>query len=173
MPGIKRLLGLAILTAALLGSRTALAETTGTVNVTATVNNVFEITLDKSTMTLTGNPGETKTGTVTTTVKSNRKNVQWEVRIKCNQDPCLQDATTGESIPNANFTHSSSSDFGTILDTSGVSFSTTDTAYWRSPADGRTGGAGKTATTTYQVVIPADQTAGDYTTTITHTLVAL
>ncbi len=175
MPRIMKLLfGVAaILATLLLRGEMAMAQTSGTVNVTAKVNQKFEIVLDKSTLSLTGNPGDTVSDTVTTTVKSNRKNVQWEVRIRCNQDPCLQDTSIGESIPNANFTHSSTSTFGTIQDSSGGVFSTTETAFWQSPADGRTGGAGKTATTTYQVQIPTDQAAGSYSTTITHTLVSL
>lgn len=173
MPKIMKLLvGGAVLLATLLliQEERARAATSGTVNVSATVNDKFELTLNKGTINLSGDPGGTVSDTVTTTVKSNRKNVKWEVRINCNQDPCLKDSSIGESIPNANFTHSSESTFGTILDSGGVTFSNTDTAFWQSPSDGRTGGAGKTATTTYQVVIPADQAAGTYSTVITHTL---
>jgi len=167
-------LALLALVGANVGARAfaAPAEQTATVSVTATVNNTFTLTLDSPTVSLTGNPGETKTQARIATVKSNFiAGNPWQLRIKQNQD--LTDSGTSATIASAQFTHTSTGGAGTHADSSDTTFSTTSTTYYT--ADGSEKNnlpSGTPITTTFKLVIPDNQAAGTYTNTITFTLVS-
>lgn len=183
MKGTKRLIatlgGVALAFSSLVGQVLAApADQTATVNVTATVNNVFTLTLNTSTVTFTGGPGDTPTPSPTTviaTVKSNfTAGSPWQLKIKKNQDLTDSDITNPTpSIPSASFTHTSTGGAGTHADSVDTVFSTTSTIYYTATTPEKNNlTAGTAITSPYKLVIPTTQSAGTYTNTTTHTLVS-
>ena len=145
------------------------SDQSATVTVTATVNTVFELTCDKSAVTLTGNPGSTVSDTVICTAKSNYTPDAWLMKTSTNQ--ALTDTSTSETIPLANFLHSSTGGSGTHADASDTAFTTSAWTYYTAAGSEKKNLPGGTAiTSTYKVNIPSSQAAGTYTATVTHTL---
>jgi len=145
------------------------SDQSATVTVTATVSTVFELTCNKSAVALTGNPGETKSDTVQCTAKSNYTPDPWIMKISTNQ--ALTDSSTSETIPLANFLHSSTGGSGTRADASDTAFTTSAATYYTAAVSEKKNlPGGTTITSTYKVNIPSTQAAGTYTATVTHTL---
>ena len=151
-------------------------DSTQTVTVTATVNTTFTLTLDASTITLTGDPGDTKTQARIATVKSNfTAGPPWQLQIKKDQDLTDSTQTPSQTIASAQFTHTSTGGAGTHDDTSDTTFPTAAalTTYYIATGAEKTNLPGGTAiTSTYKLVIPANQAAGAYSNVITHTLIS-
>lgn len=147
-------------------------DATQTVTVTATVNTTFTLTLDAGTVTLTGNPGTTQTQARIATVLSNFvAGNPWQLQIKKDRD--LKDDGTTETIASAQFTHTSTGGAGSHADSSDTTFSTTSTTYYTATGTEKNNLPGGTAiTSTAKLVIPTNQAAGTYTTTVVHTLTA-
>lgn len=165
-------LTLLALVGANLGARAfaAPADQTATVTTTAVVNTTFSLTLDSSTVSLTGDPGETKTQPRIATVKSNFvAGNPWKLNIK--KDVDLTDSGTSETIASAQFTHTSTGGVGTHADSADTTFSTTSTLYYTATGGEKNNLPGGTAsTTTFKLVIPNTQAAGTYTNITTFTL---
>lgn len=145
------------------------SDSTQTVSVTASVGTTFTLTCDKSAVTLTGNPSDTKSDTVICTAKSNYTPSPWLLKIKTNQ--ALTDSSISESIPLANFLHSSTGGSGTRDDSSDTAFTTSDVTYYTAHASEKNNLPGGTAiTSTLKVNIPNNQATGSYSATVTFTM---
>lgn len=146
------------------GMALAQADVTADVSVTAVVNGVWRLTLSTLAINYALDPGATdNTQSVVANIRSNQ-NVEWELLI--NQDQVL---TFGaEFIPSANFTYAGAGGLGTW--TNGEFPLAATTAYDCDATEAKVMGAGLNLTTTYALTIPADQTAGTYTNTVTYTL---
>lgn len=146
------------------GMALAQANQTGQVNVTAVVNGLFRLTLSTSAINYALDPGQSDaTQSVVANVRTNH-NVPWY--LKLNKD---QDLTFGtETIPSANFTYAGTGGLGAWV--SGQFPAVAAVGYTAAATEYKTTGLGIDLTTTYTLTIPADQTAGTYTNTITYTL---
>jgi len=161
---MKRLFLIGIGVLLLGGMALAQADQTATVNVNATVNGVFRLTLSTAALNYALDPGQTDaTQSVVANVRTNQ-NVAWY--LKLNKD---QDLTFGtETIPSANFTYAGSGGAGVWV--SGQFPMAAAVGYTAAAAEYKVMGAGLNLTTAYTLTIPADQTAGLYTNIITYTL---
>ena len=177
--GRTKWLGLLVIVALAWGSSGGQAfaappDSTQTVTVTAAVTTTFSLTLDAGTVSLTGNPGDTKTQARIATVLSNfTAGSPWQLKITKDQDLTDSSQTPNQTIASAQFTHTSTGGGGPHADSSDTTFSTSATTYYTALANEKNNLPGGTAiTSTYKLVIPTNQAAGTYTNVITHTLVS-
>jgi len=148
------------------------ADQTAGVNVAVVVGQTFTIVCDQAVTALVGNPGIIQTIDVSCLAISNYSSSPWKLQIQVNQ--ALTDALTGEAIPLANFTHTSTGGEGVHNDPSGspVTFTTTPTTYYTAASNEKNNFSkgGTRITSTYRLVIPPTQAAGSYIATVTHIL---
>lgn len=148
------------------------ADQTASVNVAVVVGRTFALVCDQTVTTLVGSPGTIQTVDVSCLAISNYSSSPWKLKIQTDQ--ALTDASTGETIPSANFTYTSTGGEGVHNNPPGspVAFTTTPTTYYTAASNEKNNFSkgGTRITSTYRLVIPPTQAAGSYTATVTHIL---
>ena len=173
---MRKLLLASLVVALFAGMAMAQITQTGTVNINVPVAGLFTMALTPasgSTITyLTMSPGtsDNTTGVVDILVRSNFKNNTWYLKVHQNQE--LSDGAILETIPSANFTHTSTGGLGLHADAAATQFSTgTATTFYTCDLTERKNiPAGTTITQNMDLTIPLTQAAGTYVNTLTYTL---
>ncbi|MBI4727280.1 hypothetical protein HY768_08695 [candidate division TA06 bacterium] len=176
---MKKILLATVAVALFAGMALAQVDQTGTTNIEVKVVGVFTMTLTPASgSTITYGDGVTtmvpgtsdNTKTVGILVKSNFKNNTWYLKV--NQDQILTDAAIVETIPSANFTHTSTGGLGVHADAAATEFvTTTPTLFYTCDAAERKNiPTGTTITQQLQLLVPDTQAAGTYINTLTYTL---
>lgn len=152
-------------------------DVTAALGVTAIVNGKWQVTLDVPNLNFTGDPGASLgPTTVTANVLTNRK-VAWFLQINKSSGVAsgdLYDAAVTDSIPSSAFTFAGS---GGVADPAGwadgeipATADATVAGYTADATEQKNLPAGTDLATAYSLAIPADQSAGTFTGTITYTL---